>query len=96
MTWNFQKSLLIVTTIAALALAQHGWAHGPSRQKVTETITIDAPPAKVWAAIANFQDMSWLPGVAKTTGTGGNEPDTAKRQLTSGRRRDNRREPLQI
>jgi hypothetical protein len=26
--------------------------------------------------------MSWLPGVAKTIGEGGNEPDAAKRQLT--------------
>jgi hypothetical protein len=82
MNRNFQKSLLIVTAIAGLALPQNGWAHGPSRQKVTETIGIDAPPAKVWAAIADFHDMSWLPGVAKTTGAGGNEPDTAKRQLT--------------
>jgi hypothetical protein len=41
-----------------------------------------APPAKVWAAIADFHDMSWLPGVAKTTGEGGNEPDVATRQLT--------------
>jgi hypothetical protein len=79
---NFQKSLLIVTAIAGFALPQNGWAHGPSRQKVTETIGIDAPPAKVWAAIADFHDMSWLPGVVKTTGAGGNEPDTATRQLT--------------
>ena len=57
-------------------------ADGPSRQNVTEAVEIDAPPAKVWAAIADFHDMSWLPGVAKTTGEGGNEPDTAKRQLT--------------
>jgi Polyketide cyclase / dehydrase and lipid transport len=82
MNRNFQKSLLIVTAIAGLALPQNGWAHGPSRQKVTETIGIDAPPAKVWAAISDFHDMSWLPGVVKTTGDGGNEPDTAKRQLT--------------
>jgi hypothetical protein len=36
----------------------------------------------VWAKIADFHDMSWLPGVAKTTGEDGNEPDVAKRQLT--------------
>jgi Polyketide cyclase / dehydrase and lipid transport len=77
-----RKSLLIVIAFAALALPRAGWAHGPSRQKITETIEIDAPPAKVWAAIADFHDMSWLPGVAKTTGEGGNEPDVATRQLT--------------
>jgi hypothetical protein len=56
-------------------------AHGPSRQKVTETIEINAPVDKVWAVIGNFQDMSWHPAVAKTEGTGGNEPN-AKRTLT--------------
>lgn len=49
------------------------WAHGPTRQKVRESIEISAPPAKVWAAISNFQDMSWLPIVTKTTGEKGNE-----------------------
>jgi hypothetical protein len=74
--------LRIGIAIVALALPQAGWAHGPSRQKVTESIVIDAPPAKVWATIADFHDMSWLPGIVKTTGAGGNEPDTATRQLT--------------
>jgi hypothetical protein len=82
MAGRIEKSLLIVIAFAALSLPQEGWAHGPSRQKITETIEIDAPPAKVWAAIADFHDMSWLPGVAKSTGEGGNEPDVATRQLT--------------
>jgi hypothetical protein len=66
---------------AFLALAGTAYAHGPVRQKLTEKILIDAPPAKVWGVIGSFQDMSWLPGVAKTTGEGGNTPDAAKRQL---------------
>jgi Polyketide cyclase / dehydrase and lipid transport len=45
------------------------------------SIEIDAPRAKVWATVSDFHDMSWFPGVVKTTGTGGNEPDVAKRQL---------------
>ena len=49
--------------------------------EITESIEIDAPRAKVWATVSDFHDMSWLPGVVKTTGTGGNEPDVAKRQL---------------
>ena len=48
---------------------------------MTEKIEINAPPAKVWAIIADFHDMSWLPGVAKTTGDGGDTPDVAKREL---------------
>ena len=81
MAGTIEKSLLAVAFFA-LALPHAGWAHGPSLQKITETIQIDAPPAKVWAAIADFHDLSWLPGVAKTSGDGGNEPDAAKRQLT--------------
>jgi hypothetical protein len=57
-------------------------AHGPTRQKVVETIEIDAPPDKVWAAIGNFQDMSWHPVIAKTEGSGGNDAG-ATRVLTT-------------
>lgn len=38
-------------------------AHGPSRQKVEEVMVINAPPAKVWALVGKFDDLSWLPGV---------------------------------
>ena len=48
-------------------------AHGPSRQKASETITIDAAPEKVWAAIENFGDMSWHPRVAMDDAPKGNE-----------------------
>lgn len=58
-------------------------AHGPTRQKVTETIEINAPADKVWAVVGNFQDMSWHPAVEKTEGEGGNEAG-AKRVLTLG------------
>jgi len=72
-----------VALLAALTVAAN--AHGPSRQKVTETVEINAPPEKVWQTIGNFQDMSWHPAVAKTEGTGGNEPKaTRKLTLTSG------------
>ena len=68
----------VVTALAVIGVA---WAHGPTRQKVRESIEINAPPAKVWAAIGNFQDMSWLAPVTKTTGEKGNEIG-ATRQLT--------------
>ena len=51
--------------LACMAMAA---AHGPTRQKVRESIEINAPPAKVWAVIGTFQDMSWLPPVSKTEG----------------------------
>jgi hypothetical protein len=82
MAGSVGKYLLIAAAFGALVLPGAAQAHGPSRQKVTESVTIDAPPAKVWDTIKDFHDMSWLPGVVKTAGTGGNEPDTATRQLT--------------
>jgi hypothetical protein len=71
------EKFLLAVVLLGLVLPRAGWADGPSRQKITETIEIDAPPAKVWAVIADFHDMSWLPGIAKTSGEGGNEPNAA-------------------
>ncbi len=73
------KRLAVACSLAILPAA--ALAHGPTRQKITETVDIDAPCAKVWAKIGNFQDMSWLPPVAKTEGQGGNEKG-ATRTLT--------------
>ena len=58
-------------------------AHGPTRQKITVTKVVNAPPADVWAYIGDFQDMDWHPAVHKTDGTNGNEID-ATRLLTLG------------
>ncbi len=57
-------------------------AHGPSRQKVTETIVINAPAARVWDMVADFCSISaWHPAVSACVGTGGNEAG-ATRVLT--------------
>jgi hypothetical protein len=78
------KSALLAAALIFSAVPSAVWAHGPTRQKVTETIEINAPPDKVWAVIGNFQDMSWHPAVKATTGEGGNTPDVAKRHLDLG------------
>jgi hypothetical protein len=72
--------LFLGAAVLSLA-ATPALAHGPTRQKVTETIEINAPAAKVWAAISNFHDMSWHPVIEKTEGEGGNTVG-AKRVLT--------------
>jgi len=74
-------SLALIT--AFLVEPPEAEAHGPTRQKVTVTATVAAPPAEVWAAIGNFQDMSWHPAVSATTGDGENQID-ATRALTLG------------
>ncbi len=78
---NYVAGPLLGLGVACMA-ASVALAHGPSRQKVTESIENNAPAAQVWKVIGNFQEMSWCEGVAKTTGTGGNEPNTATRVLT--------------
>lgn len=78
-------AVLTVAGAAALtaAFAPAG-AHGPTRQKVRESIEINAPPARVWAAMGNFQDMGWLPPVTKTEGEKGNEIGATRRLTLTG------------
>ncbi len=74
----------VLTSLIALLALMTGVAsaHGPSRQKVVESIEINAPADKVWAVVGNFGDMSWHPAMAKTEATG-NEAG-ATRVLTTG------------
>ena len=65
----------------AWAFAVPAWAHGPTRQKLELFVEVAAPPAKIWAVIGNFHDLSWVPAVAHVAGPGGNDPDTAKRDV---------------
>ncbi len=76
------KALCVAGVVLGLVAPSVAFAHGPTRQKTTQTVEINAPAAKVWSVVGNFQDMSWLAGVVKTTGKGGNVPDEATRQLT--------------
>lgn len=55
------------------------FAHGSSRQKVTESVEINASPETVWTIIGDFHDMSWLPGVAATEA--GAKPEFAHRKI---------------
>ena len=62
---------LLLAPLCALALSAGlvapGHAHGPTRQKVVEKVTIDAPAAAVWAKIKNFDALKdWHPAVAES------------------------------
>jgi uncharacterized protein YndB with AHSA1/START domain len=66
------RNLLIAATLLCTATA--AWAHGPTRQKVAETITIAAPPDAVWNRVKDFAAMqSWHPAVQSTQATAGCE-----------------------
>lgn len=69
---------LMIMPLVAVGLAQ---AHGPTRQKVTETVEINAPADKVWEKIGDFQSLNWHPAVEKTEAEGGNA-EGAKRTIT--------------
>jgi carbon monoxide dehydrogenase subunit G len=70
--------------IGCLAVCGDLAGHGPSRQKVTETITVNAPAAQVWAMVRAFCSIKdWHPGVYSCTGAGG-EDVGATRVLTIG------------
>ena len=75
------RSLALGLMVLPLLLVGQASAHGPTRQKVTETVEINASADKVWAVIGNFQSLNWHPAVEKTEGEGGNTAG-AKRTLT--------------
>jgi hypothetical protein len=72
---------LAALSLAALA-SSTVVAHGPTRQKVTETVEINAPADKVWAVVGNFYDLGWLPVIAKSEGSGDLIPEKSTRHLT--------------
>lgn len=70
-------------SLAALApwalLPATALAHGPTRQKVTEKVTIDASADAVWAKIKNFDALKdWHPAVAESPADKGNEEGSVR------------------
>jgi Polyketide cyclase / dehydrase and lipid transport len=67
--------LVALVSATLLATAPGGaLAHGPTRQKVTETITINAAPDAVWARVMDFGAMNtWHPAVEACAAPDGNK-----------------------
>lgn len=56
------------------ALPGAALAHGPTRQKVTENITISAAPDAVWAKVKDYGALNtWHPAVEACTASDGNK-----------------------
>jgi carbon monoxide dehydrogenase subunit G len=73
-----RRALALACGLAALT-ALPAAAHGPTRQKVTETITIDATPDAVWARIKDFDALAkWHPAVAASPATNGNNEGSVR------------------
>ena len=79
--------LTSIAFTAALAglLANPTQAHGPTRQKAIEKITINAPPAAVWAKIKNFDALKdWHPAVAQSPADKGNAVGSVRQLKLKG------------
>jgi hypothetical protein len=84
-----ETSTMRRTSVAALAgatllavLPGAVLAHGPTRQKVIETITISAAPEAVWAKVRDFGALNtWHPAVEACTATDGSNVGS-RRTLT--------------
>jgi mxaD protein len=63
---------LVLAALVSIAASSLALAHGPTPQKVEETIEIKAAPAKVWALLKDFGAVkAWHPSVEAVDGKDG-------------------------
>jgi carbon monoxide dehydrogenase subunit G len=75
----------LLAALLALGTVGMAQAHGPTRQKVTEKIVIQASPDAVWARIGNFAALKdWHPAVADSPADKGNEEGSVRRITLKG------------
>lgn len=68
-----RRALSVLLASILLAASAPSQAHGPTRQKVSEKVTIEAPADAVWARIKNFNALKdWHPAVAESAADKGN------------------------
>ena len=75
--------LVLALPLAASVLSAH--AHGPTRQKVVEKISIDAPADKVWALVGKFDALKdWHPAVEASPADKGNAEGSVRNLKLQG------------
>lgn len=83
--WLHPALATAVMAVIASVATPPASAHGPTRQKVVETIKIDAPAAAVWARIKNFDSLKdWHPAVAASPADKGNEVGSERKVALKG------------
>jgi len=76
MAWKIPAALVLACAAGVAA------AHGPTRQKVTEEVAIDAAPQAVWEKVKDFDALAkWHPAVKASPATDGNNVGS-RRTLT--------------
>jgi hypothetical protein len=78
---------LVFVALAAFAMLASPFAlsHGPTRQKVVETVEINAPAEKVWALVGDFAGwQKWHPAIESSTADKANEVGSVRRLNIKG------------
>jgi carbon monoxide dehydrogenase subunit G len=77
---SFLRSASVLVSGFAVLASTECSAHGPTRQKAIERITIAAPPAAVWSRIKNFDALKdWHPAIAESPADKGNAEGSVRR-----------------
>jgi carbon monoxide dehydrogenase subunit G len=77
-------AVALCATLAGL-FASTSQAHGPTRQRVIEKISINAPPSVVWAKLKNFDALKdWHPAVAESPAEKGNTEGSVRQIKLKG------------
>ena len=72
-TFTQHRSRPLVALVLLAGFTGASLAHGPTRQKVIEKISIAAPAAAVWATMGNFDALQhWHPAVEASPADKGN------------------------
>ena len=80
-----RRAQVFGATLVLVLTAQLAFAHGPTRQKVTESVQINASAADVWAVIGDVGAADqWLPMVEGIQSKGANEKGAARTLLLGG------------
>jgi uncharacterized protein YndB with AHSA1/START domain len=76
---RFIAAIAVLAAVALAAGTSPVLAHGPTRQKITETVDIDRPPAEVWALVKDFDSISkWHPLIASSPADHGNDEGSVR------------------
>jgi len=79
---HIPRRCLIATLAAMAGVAHQAQAHGPTRQKVTQTVDIARTPEQVWAIVGDFDSIArWHPLIASSPADHGNAVGS-KRTIT--------------
>ena len=61
---------ILLSFFVLLLFNQSLMAHGPSRQKVSLKLDINAPASEVWKIVSNFDEFTWNEEVEKSESNG--------------------------